>query len=721
MSFERVHRSSSKAPQTSWSTSQFAPRPFPVQEPKRPPTQEELENQAFQQNKFEATGLQLKEKYGTITPVEQERLGMLQAKMDSFWAQRMERAKAQPNILEILIRNAQSAQTTEPTAPVQPKLTIGQPNDQYEQEADHVAKQVMSMAPPATPNIQQQSEEEQEEIQTKPLVETITPLVQRQEILEENKPIQAKCEKCEEEEHIQREITLPEINIVAVPPVSLRSSIGTMSYYRRRNADFMSRAEPGETPPDYYLNYGDKYVNRFKTVLRPKLSSAGQAWLDCTLIALQTAIEDRRDANPWAFAELERDNDSFRDFAYGTHSNAYVDCGVCELPISDQFKIVLTPDFRDLLTLGGVGQILDSFAMCNAVWFYPRGSVDSNVQRKGISGGEEEIQTQRSSYSNLQVGRHLENQLNASQGSPLPDDVKSFMEPRFRADFSQVRVHTGSEAVQMSEELNAQAFTHRQDIYFGAGKVPGKDALTAHELTHVIQQTGVIPADTSAKTQSSMPFLSENFQIARQPEEGGGASSTTSTPSSTVPSTVKVWIHSFIPMAQVSDPFGYCYSGDNRSFSNAIHASYRTHQEIEFDTSTGSPTINYKDTGTSHQLNCTTGTVEKTAKAPVSQLTNGSVNRSGSSYRMNFQADAKNPLAWYACNINLNLTLTVNPSARTCSIQGTHDGFPAYEVYVTANGGAGATVYTYGPSSTGAGPGSLCGGNEQTASGTVSF
>jgi hypothetical protein len=38
MAFERVHRSRSQTPQTSWSTSQFAPRPFPVQEPKRPPT-----------------------------------------------------------------------------------------------------------------------------------------------------------------------------------------------------------------------------------------------------------------------------------------------------------------------------------------------------------------------------------------------------------------------------------------------------------------------------------------------------------------------------------------------------------------------------------------------------------------------------------------------------------------------------------------------------------
>ncbi|MBM0744536.1 hypothetical protein JOY44_23500 [Phormidium sp. CLA17] len=59
--------------------------------------------------------------------------------------------------------------------PVQTKLTVGAPNDVYEQEADRVAQQVMSMAPPATPNVQRRTDEE--EIQANPLVETITPTV----------------------------------------------------------------------------------------------------------------------------------------------------------------------------------------------------------------------------------------------------------------------------------------------------------------------------------------------------------------------------------------------------------------------------------------------------------------------------------------------------------------------------------------------------------------
>lgn len=65
-------------------------------------------------------------------------------------------------------------------AHIQTKLTVGPPNDRYEQEADHVADQVMRMP---EPQVQRQAavEEEPEEdmLQTKPLAAQITPLVQR--------------------------------------------------------------------------------------------------------------------------------------------------------------------------------------------------------------------------------------------------------------------------------------------------------------------------------------------------------------------------------------------------------------------------------------------------------------------------------------------------------------------------------------------------------------
>ncbi len=73
---------------------------------------------------------------------------------------------------------------------LQTKLKINEPGDKYEQEADRVADEVMQMP---EPSVQQQvepeaEEEEEETLQTKPLAEEITPLLQRQvEPMEEEK------------------------------------------------------------------------------------------------------------------------------------------------------------------------------------------------------------------------------------------------------------------------------------------------------------------------------------------------------------------------------------------------------------------------------------------------------------------------------------------------------------------------------------------------------
>ena len=122
-------------------------------------------------------------------------------------------------------------------------------------------------------------------------------------------------------------------------------------------------------------------------------------------------------------------------------------------------------------------------------------SITPLLQRQ-IEEQEEPLQTksllQRAGNGNAEAGNQVESQLNQSKGggSPLPDEVRSFMEPRFGVDFSAVRVHTDSSAVQMNKDLHAQAFTHGSDIYYGSGQSPAQDSLTAHELTHVVQQTG---------------------------------------------------------------------------------------------------------------------------------------------------------------------------------------------------------------------------------------
>jgi hypothetical protein len=92
----------------------------------------------------------------------------------------------------------------------------------------------------------------------------------------------------------------------------------------------------------------------------------------------------------------------------------------------------------------------------------------------------------------FEPGADFAARLSSSGGSPLPAGTRAFMEPRFGADFSGVRLHTGSTAAQLNRAVSAQAFTHGRDIYLGAGtnnleSSTGKQLL-AHELAHTIQQ-----------------------------------------------------------------------------------------------------------------------------------------------------------------------------------------------------------------------------------------
>ncbi|HEU4796979.1 MAG TPA: DUF4157 domain-containing protein, partial [Pyrinomonadaceae bacterium] len=99
-----------------------------------------------------------------------------------------------------------------------------------------------------------------------------------------------------------------------------------------------------------------------------------------------------------------------------------------------------------------------------------------------------------------------------SGGAPLPNSVRTHMEPRFGANFSNVRVHTDSSAAQQSARLGANAFTVGEHIFFGKDKFQPQSAggkeLIAHELTHTIQQQAVVQrqVDTTV-TQRSEPRI----------------------------------------------------------------------------------------------------------------------------------------------------------------------------------------------------------------------
>ncbi|WP_406145101.1 DUF4157 domain-containing protein [Streptomyces sp. NBC_01012] len=74
----------------------------------------------------------------------------------------------------------------------------------------------------------------------------------------------------------------------------------------------------------------------------------------------------------------------------------------------------------------------------------------------------------------------------SESGTPLDATTRVEMEARLDADFSDVRVHTGSAASSSAAEIGAHAYTSGSHVVIGSG---GEDKRTlAHELTHVIQQ-----------------------------------------------------------------------------------------------------------------------------------------------------------------------------------------------------------------------------------------
>jgi Domain of unknown function (DUF4157) len=85
-----------------------------------------------------------------------------------------------------------------------------------------------------------------------------------------------------------------------------------------------------------------------------------------------------------------------------------------------------------------------------------------------------------------------------STGQPLDATTRSFFEPRFGHDFSNVRVHADTRAAESAGLLNASAYTVGSDVVFAPGayqpRVLEGKRLIAHELAHVIQQRGNRPS-----------------------------------------------------------------------------------------------------------------------------------------------------------------------------------------------------------------------------------
>ena len=119
-------------------------------------------------------------------------------------------------------------------------------------------------------------------------------------------------------------------------------------------------------------------------------------------------------------------------------------------------------------------------------------------------------------------------------GVPLDPSTLAWSHRAFGFDFSHVRVHRGGEASRAASARNALAFTQGHDIFLADGR-DASDVATrtrlAHELTHVVQQSGRrVEPGTLERTDS--PVESVAHSVAARVMAGGRAPAVRHTTSS---------------------------------------------------------------------------------------------------------------------------------------------------------------------------------------------
>ncbi len=152
---------------------------------------------------------------------------------------------------------------------------------------------------------------------------------------------------------------------------------------------------------------------------------------------------------------------------------------------------------------------------------------------------------------------------------------------------------------------------------------------------------------------------------------------------------IDVQLRAFIPQRTVVDPFGRIFAGDNRSFSSAANASYRTSITVRIETDSsirpGNPIISITSgiAGQTRQLD-TSGNLIRTDTARSGLPTVTGSRDANSNAVLNFQQNTKNPLEPQSLvpGIRADLTTTVTQNGLSVDTTGTVSGTPSFELNV---------------------------------------
>lgn len=134
---------------------------------------------------------------------------------------------------------------------------------------------------------------------------------------------------------------------------------------------------------------------------------------------------------------------------------------------------------------------------------------------------EKIVQTKPALGQTPSVTPDLQTQLGSGGGQALPQPTREVMESRFHYDFRGVRVHSDRHAANLNHQMHAQAFTHGQHVYFGQGHYQPStfkgQHLLAHELTHVVQQTGGHTEGQIVQRRSPQPLIQARLKTPQSP------------------------------------------------------------------------------------------------------------------------------------------------------------------------------------------------------------
>ena len=420
---------------------------------------------------------------------------------------------------------ANSAEKTNSGLFFQPKLTINQPNDIYEQAADTMADKVMRMS--AGGDLQQSF--------FKPAIT----------------PLQRKCAACEKEEKIQRKASVPDIQkddddkpkegIEFKPfptgvagrwpgfgfnlditnaqldfgnPLNKQLSLG-LNYPGEPyaaltlNKDFAFKL--GYDFAENNLRAGGRYKGFSYGILAGLENPAfglglGYGHFPLFNYNMRSAFQFGNTPLPYDFMygnELNRTQAAIGNWQQGGATDperffsVVGEAGNFTSMTGDMYDVADKPKYNWGAGINvGYDPQMQWYFMAGLKFYLGKQEQRKTPVSPKLAGNSNtsNLQLKEASRENTVAETSFENYVNnlSASGSPLSKSAREFYEPRFGYDFSNVKIHTDSVAAQSAQSINALAYTSGNNIVFNTNQyAPETDSgkrLLAHELTHIIQQ-----------------------------------------------------------------------------------------------------------------------------------------------------------------------------------------------------------------------------------------